>query len=118
MRRSNEPIAWSLFGAGGMVLALLGPAAIVVSGLLLPFYFADSPQDVYRLTDRLLTHLAGKLFVFLFVALTLYHTAHRLYHGLNDLHVRGPRMAWATLFYGGATLLALVCGALLLRAGW
>lgn len=115
MRRSNEPIVWSLFGAGGMALAFVGPAMIVTSGFLLPFYFADTPEGVYRGVIQFLTNPFGKLFLLLFVALTLYHTAHRLFHGLHDLHIYGPRAAMLLLFYGGATLLSGICAVLLLR---
>jgi len=117
MSRSNEPIVWSLFGAGGMILAFLAPAMIVITGFLLPFYFADRPQDVYRGMSQFLANPFAQLFLLAFIALSLYHAAHRLYHGMHDLHVHGPRIAMLLLFYGGATVLTGICAILLLRLG-
>ena len=34
MKRSNAPIFWLLFGAGGMLSALLGTALVLITGLL------------------------------------------------------------------------------------
>ena len=36
MKRSNKPIFWSLFGAGGMLSALVGPGLIYVTGIAVP----------------------------------------------------------------------------------
>jgi fumarate reductase subunit D len=36
MKRSNEPIFWSLFGAGGMLAALIGPALVFITGIAVP----------------------------------------------------------------------------------
>ena len=36
MKRSNKPIFWSLFGAGGMLAALVGPMLVLITGLLIP----------------------------------------------------------------------------------
>ena len=95
----SAPAVWcSRFGTG----------AIVVSGFLLPFYFADNPEDAYRVVGELLGNPFGKLFLFLCIAPSLYYTAHRLYHGLNDLHIQGPQVAMLLLFYGGATILTVI----------
>jgi len=113
-QRSNEPIAWSLFGAGGMVLGFLAPAMIVISGIIMPFVFADNPQAVYQGAIALLATVPGKLFLLVTIALPLYHCAHRLYHGLHDLHIQGPKALMLGIFYGGATVLSIVAGAWLL----
>jgi fumarate reductase subunit D len=36
MKRSNEPIFWALFGAGGMLAALIGPALVFITGIAVP----------------------------------------------------------------------------------
>lgn len=113
-KRSNEPIAWSLFGAGGMVLAFMAPALIVITGVMLPLLVADQPQAVYSTALELVTHPLGKLLLLVIIALPLYHTVHRMYHGLHDLHIHGPKWLLLGLFYGGATVLSLVAAALLL----
>ena len=109
--RSHEPIAWSLFGAGGMVFALLTPAIIVITGLLIPFVFSD-PHVVYQGALALAQNWIGKLFLLVVVALQLYHTVHRIHHGLHDIHVHGPNGLMLLIFYGGATVLSV------LTAGW
>ena len=36
MRRSDEPIYWGLFGAGGVVTAMLLPIVVLITGILVP----------------------------------------------------------------------------------
>ena len=36
MRRSNAPIFWSLFGAGGVLSALIGPMLVFITGIAVP----------------------------------------------------------------------------------
>jgi len=36
MKRSNLPIFWSLFGAGGTLAALLGPVLVFITGIAAP----------------------------------------------------------------------------------
>jgi len=43
MKRSNAPIFWLLFGAGGMLSALLGTALVLVTGLLAPLGWVLGP---------------------------------------------------------------------------
>ncbi len=114
-KRSHEPIAWSLFGGGGMVLAFFAPALIIITGILLPFVFAGDPRSVYVSAIAMASHPLGNVFLLVIIALPLFHTAHRLYHGLHDLHVHGPILFLQLVFYGGATLLSLFAGFLLLR---
>ena len=40
MAKSNEPIWWSLFSAGGMVAAMIFPILIIITGILIPFGLA------------------------------------------------------------------------------
>jgi fumarate reductase subunit D len=110
-KRSNEPIAWSLFGAGGMVVAFIIPVLAIITGFL---FVPDSSLRVYELIDSWLSHWIGKVGLFLIISLTLYHTVHRVYHGLHDLHVKGNDVLMLVLFYGTATVLSVVCAAWLL----
>jgi fumarate reductase subunit D len=111
-KRSHEPLAWSLFGGGGMVLAFFGPALVIITGLLMPWLLADDPASVYRGLAAFAGHPGGKLMLLVLIALPLFHTVHRLYHGLHDLHLAGPRTLLQVFFYGGATVLSLI------TAGW
>lgn len=103
-KRSHEPIAWSLFGGGGMTLAFLTPALLLITGVLLPFVVDTA--TAYTLIDSVLSHPLAKIVMLAAIALPLYHTAHRLYHGLHDLHIQGPEPWMLILFYGGATVLS------------
>lgn len=35
-KRSNAPIFWALFGAGGMLSAVLGPMLVFITGIAVP----------------------------------------------------------------------------------
>ena len=44
MKRSIAPIFWLMFGAGGMLAALFGPALVIMTGLAAPFGVGFSPN--------------------------------------------------------------------------
>ena len=111
--RSNEPIAWSLFGAGGMVVAFITPALILISTLLVPLGLADNALLAYGNVINLLNTGWGALAIFTVITLQLFHAAHRIYHGLHDLHIEGNPTLMLLIFYGGATALSLLTGVLL-----
>ena len=112
--RSHEPIAWSLFGAGGMVVAFITPVLILISSLLVPLGLADSSLLSYGHVLNLLNTGWGALAIFIVITLQLFHAAHRIYHGLHDLHIKGNATLMLLVFYGGASVLSLVTGVLLL----
>lgn len=60
-------------------------------------------------------HWLGALILWAVIALPLWHALHRVYHGLHDLKV-GARPLFFVLCYGGALLLTLYSGYLLLLA--
>ncbi len=111
--RSHEPIAWSLFGAGGMVVAFITPVLILISTLLVPLGLADSALLSYANLLDLLNTGWGALAIFIVIALQLFHAAHRIYHGLHDVHIEGNTTQMLLIFYGGASALSLVTGVLL-----
>ncbi len=107
-KRSHEPIAWSLFGAGGMVVAFIIPVLAIITG----FIFTQSgDNDSYTLVMGWLQNWIGKTALFLIISTTLYHTVHRIYHALHDLHIKGNEWFMLVLFYGTATVLSVVCAA-------
>ena len=44
MKRSNAPIFWLLFGAGGMLAALLGTMLVFITGIAVPTGWTLSPE--------------------------------------------------------------------------
>jgi fumarate reductase subunit D len=83
MRRSNEPLFWSLFSAGGMVAALLMPALILVTGFLVPAEWVE-----YERLEAIVTNPLGRLAIFGIAFLTFFHWAHRFRHVLVELGLR------------------------------
>ena len=115
MKRSNKPIFWSLFGAGGMLAALVGPMLVFVTTLAIPTGFLLSRDTLsYERALALARHPLGKLALLAVISLFLFHAMHRLYHSLHDLGVQvGPGRR--ALFHGVAIAGTLVTAALL---GW
>ena len=110
-RRSNAPIFWSLFGAGGMLSALVGPALVFVTGIAVPLGLLLSPEAMdYPRMMAFAGHWAGRIFTLAVISLFLWHAAHRIFHSLHDFGIRtGPLARW--ICYGGAfagTVAALV----------
>ena len=96
MKRSNDPIFWSMFGAGGMLAALIGPALVFITGIAVPlgFLFAADTMS-YAHVLAFAQNWAGKIFLFAVVSLFLWHAAHRLAILMHDFGVHavadGPR---------------------------
>lgn len=106
MARSNEPMAWSLFGAGGVVAALVLPVLIVLTGLAVPAGLITA-TGLSRLVHNPLT----RLFLFVVISLSLFHAAHRTRFVLIDLGLKPVGGLVAALCYAFAivgTLLAVV----------
>ena len=117
-KRSHEPIFWSLFGAGGVLSALVGPALILITGVLAPLGLLLAPDALrHENVLALAQHPLGKLALLAVVALFLFHGCHRVLHSLHDLGLHAGRGA-AVFFYGFATVGSLVCAALLLAIGF
>ena len=97
MRKSNEPLFWSLFSGGGMLLALLGPALIIVTGFLVP----ANTVGFTRL-HSIFTNPVGRVVLFGVAALTFFHAAHRLRHVLIDVGLRRFSLPLAVTCYAAA----------------
>ena len=114
MKRSHEPIFWALFGAGGMLSALVGPVLILVTGLLVPAGLWLPPDAMsYERMQAFAGNWLGKLVIVALIALFLWHAMHRVYHGLHDLGVRTGTAAMAAC-YGLALVATLIAGLLVL----
>ena len=117
-RRSMAPIFWLMFGAGGMLSALFGPALIVLTGIMLPFGLGvPGGFGDYSHVLRFAQNPLGKLIVLAVIALFFWHGAERIFLTLKDMRAGAlPILRLAT--YGVAAVLTLVTLALLLEIGF
>jgi fumarate reductase subunit D len=118
MKRSNEPIFWSLFGAGGMLSALVAPILIFITGIIAPIglWMPEKALDHARVLG-FAQHWLGKLLVLAVISLFLFHAMHRIYHGLHDIGVHAGTGAMVAA-YGSALLGTLIAAYLLLAVGF
>ena len=115
MKRSNEPIFWSLFGAGGMLAALIGPALVLITGIAVPFGFllsADTMSYAHMLAFA--QSWIGKLLLLAVIALFMWHAAHRIAILLHDFGVHAVT-AVKLLCYGLAFVGTVIAAWTLLR---
>lgn len=117
MKRSNEPVFWSLFGAGGMVAALLLPVMILLT-LMGPLGMLPEGAMSYERMLAFSQSILGKLVILAAIILPLWHAAHRLLHGLHDLGIHVEHAKGQKIFYGAATILSVVTVLLVLLVGW
>ena len=115
MKRSNDPIFWALFGAGGMLAALVGAALVFVTGIGVPLGILVS-QDLMRYQPMLgfAHHWLGKVIVFAVIVLFLWHAALRIFHMLHDFGVHAGTAAKLACF--GLPLLCTIAAAYWLLA--
>ena len=114
MKRSNAPIFWALFGAGGMLSALVGALLVFITGIAAPLGIG-LPADAFSYANVLsfAHHGLGKLTLFVVISLFLWHAAHRIFHTLHDLGIHAGLLArllcYGTALVGSlATFIALV----------
>lgn len=89
MGEGKTPFFWSLFSAGGAVSALLFPVHLFLFGIAFPAGWLPGPgyEDLHDLARNPLV----RAYLFVFIALPLFHWAHRfrytLYDGLQLYHL-------------------------------
>ena len=113
-RRSHAPVFWLLFGAGGMLSALVGPVLVFITGIAVPLGLllpSDTLDHAHLLA--LARHPLGRLALLAVVALFLFHGCHRLLHSLHDLGLH-TGLVWRLVFHGGATVGSALAAGLLL----
>jgi len=86
-KRSDEPVWWGLFGAGGTWFAMITPVTILVLGILVPMGFLPSDTLSYDHVLPFVKNIIGALFVICTLALPMWHAMHRLHHGMHDLKI-------------------------------
>ena len=108
MKRSHEPVFWSLFGAGGMLAALIGPALVFITGIAVPLgllFPADAMSYGHMLAFS--KSIIGKLFVLAVVALFMWHAVHRIGILLHDFGVHAVAMVKLAC-YGSALAVTVI----------
>ncbi|MBI2751456.1 MAG: fumarate reductase subunit D [Burkholderiales bacterium] len=86
MAKSNKPIFWSLFAAGGTLAAFLAP---VLALLFVMLALGHTPQVLtYAGLKAFAGHWFGKLALQGVITLFLWHAAHRLRVTLHDFGLR------------------------------
>lgn len=105
MAKSNKPIFWSLFAAGGTLAAFLAPVLVLLFILVAlghaPALFNFEQMHAFA------GSVLGKLFLFGVIALFLWHAAHRLRVTLHDFGLRQDAVVAAVVYLVAATGTAL-----------
>jgi len=100
-RKTSEPFWWGLFSVGGVVAAFLVPVHLLLHGLAVPLgWISLSPARMQALVG----HPFVKIYLFVLIALPLYHWAHRFRFILEDIGLHALRAPIAVLCYGSAVV--------------
>ena len=101
MARSNKPLVWGLFAAGGTLAAFVVPAIVVLT--LLAAHGRPPDGLDYASMITFASSWPGKIALFVLIALSLWHSAHRLRDALHGLGLRADR-AVAVIGYSVAAV--------------
>jgi len=101
MAKSNKPIIWGTFAAGGTLTAFVTPVLIVLTLLAATGHVPDMLS--YDKLHAFAAGWFGKLVIFVILFLSLWSQAHRLRITCYDFGVRADTLV-AILFYAAAAL--------------
>jgi fumarate reductase subunit D len=107
MAKSNKPLVWGPFAAGGTLTAFLTPALIVLTLLA---GLGQVPEALsYERMHALASHWLGKAALVVLIGLSLWSAAHRLRITAYDLGLRADAVVAALVYAAslGATGAAL-----------
>src|SRR5215212_4396784 len=110
MAKSNDPLWWGMFSAGGQIAAFLTPVTVFLTGIALPMGWI-SAMGLYHLIH----HPLARLYLFVLIWLSLFHGVHRTLTTLVELGLKGMRSLLAFLLYGGAIVGTVLAAVFLLR---
>lgn len=112
MKLHFEPFWWSLFGAGGVVSALLFPVLAAIIGLAIPLGWIEAPA--YEQIIKWIEPVISRIVLFFIIILPLFHWAHRFKFTLIDgLQLQHWSEFLGLLCYGSAILITLFTGYIL-----
>ena len=106
-KRSDEPVWWGLFGAGGTWFAMISPITILVLGILVPLGVIDAEAMRYERVACFSTRIIGGLFVIASLALPMWHAMHRLHHGMHDLKIHAGGVGKIACYFTAAFITGL-----------
>lgn len=108
MAKSNKPIVWGLFAAGGTLTAFVTPVLIVLT--LLAAFGHPPTLLTYASLHAFAAHWIGKLVIFGIISLSLWHAAHRFRVTMHDFGVRADTLVAivAYLIAGIGTIVTIV----------
>ncbi|MCP3870039.1 MAG: fumarate reductase subunit D [Gammaproteobacteria bacterium] len=86
MARSNKPMVWSMFAAGGTIAAFVFPALVLLTFMAA---YGKVPEILeYEAMRSFAAGWIGKLFLLAVIVPSLWHAAHRLRTALHGLGLR------------------------------
>lgn len=106
-KRSDEPVWWGLFGAGGSWFAMITPVTILVLGILAPLGIIDAEAMSYERVSEFATSIIGALFIIGTLALPMWHAMHRVHHGMHDLKIHAGVAGKIACYFSAALITAL-----------
>ncbi|MDP1607137.1 MAG: fumarate reductase subunit FrdD [Rhodocyclaceae bacterium] len=112
MAKSNKPIIWFPFAAGGTVIAFFIPVIVLLT-LLAALGHVPAGLD-YASMHALADSGLGKLLIFGVIALSLWSSAHRLRCTCYDFGLRADKLV-ANVLYLAAAAGSIAAAVYLLR---
>ena len=114
VRRTLEPVLWTLFSAGGVVAALVIPVLLLLFGLAFPLDWLSPPSHAHMLA--VLGHPLSRVTIFVSCTLLLFHWAHRFRFTLYDgLQIKHLNELIVLVVYGGVLVGTAAAGYLVLQ---
>ena len=109
--KSNKPIVWFPFAAGGTIGAFVLPVLILITGILVPLGVIDAEALSYERVYAFASNILVKIVLAGALLFPLWHGAHRFRMTLQDLGARshGPRAIVAAACYGFGGLFTVLC---------
>ena len=115
MAKSNEPILWAMFSAGGMVAAMFIPILVVITGIVVPSGVAGEESLAFERLHGAVSHPVTRIILFGLIALPFFHWAHRFRFTLVDVGLQRVRTLISILCYGGAMVGTVITAIVLWR---
>ena len=112
MAKSNKPIVWFPFAAGGTVIAFFIPVIVLLTLMVTLGYIPGGLS--YERMHAFAGGGLGKVIIFGVVALSLWSSAHRLRCTFYDFGVRADNLV-ATILYVIASASSLAAAVYLLQ---